>query len=136
MKKALFGILSAAIALSLCAATAFAACPGGRHHYVDVNGAGVCNNAGSRCFYVDANGDGVCDACGAKHGSCLSGRGTAFVDANGDGICDNCGAYHRCHEGGFVDANGDGICDYYQSGQGRGCGSRHGGHGCRGGRNR
>lgn len=113
MKKALFGILSAAIALSLCAATAFAACPGGRHHYVDVNGDGVCDNAGSRCCYVDANGDGICDACGARHGSCLSGRGTAFVDTNGDG-----------------------ICDYYQSGQGRGCGSRHGGHGCRGGRNR
>lgn len=121
MKKAVLGILSAAIVLSLCAATAFAAYPCGRHHR---------STASSRCAYVDSNGDGVCDVCGVKHANCLSGKGTCFVDSNGDGICDNCGSYHRCGEW-FVDADGDGICDHY--GTGWGCSHGYGrgyGHGC------
>ena len=111
MKKAFAGVLSTAIVLSMCATAAFAAGPCGRY-FVDADGDGICDNAGSRCAYVDADGDGVCDVCGAAHAQ--SGGGRYFVDADGDGVCDN-----------------------YQSGQGRGCGrgGRYGrGNGFRGGR--
>ena len=141
MKQTLAGILTAVLAVSLCAATAFAAGPRCGRYYVDADGDGVCDNIGSRCAYVDADGDGVCDVCGAEHGSCPAGRGMAFVDEDHDGVCDNCGVLHWCGMAGgsFVDADGDGICDNFQSGQGRGCG-RGGqggrGNGFRGGRNR
>lgn len=124
MKRLLTGILTAVLAVSLCAATAFA--------------------AGPRCgrYFVDADGDGICDNCGARHGH-WAGCGGAFVDADGDGVCDNCGSYPWCGGAGgnFVDADGDGICDNFQSGQGRGCGCGRGaqggrGNGFRGGRNR
>lgn len=115
MRRALTGILAAVLAVSLCAATAFAAGPRCGRYYVDADGDGICDNAGSRCVYVDANGDGLCDNCGARHGH-WAGCGGAFVDADGDGVCDN-----------------------FQSGRGRGCG-RGGqggrGNGFRGGRNR
>ncbi len=143
MKRVLTGILTAALAVSLCAATAFAAGPRCGRYYVDADGDGVCDNIGSQCAYVDADGDGLCDLCGAEHGSCPTGKGMAFVDKDGDGICDNCGVHHWCGGAGgnFVDADGDGICDNYQSGQGRGCGYGRGGqggwgNGFRGGRNR
>ena len=73
MKKALLGVLSTVIVLSVCAATAFA--------------------AGPRCGrnFVDADGDGVCDNCGAYH-RCGTAGGGNFVDADGDGICDNYGS--------------------------------------------
>lgn len=115
MKRVLTGALAAVLAVSLCAATAFAAGPRCGRYYVDADGDGICDNTGSRCVYVDANGDGICDNCGARHGH-WAGCGGAFVDADGDGICDN-----------------------FQSGQGRGCGrgAQGGrGNGCRGGRNR
>ena len=48
MKKVLLGVLSAAIVLSMCMATAFAAGP-----------------RGGRCF-VDADRDGIRDVCGAE----------------------------------------------------------------------
>ena len=141
MKRVLTGILTAALAVSLCAATAFAAGPRCGRYYVDADGDGICDNIGSRCVYVDANGDGLCDNCGgARHGH-WAGCGGAFVDADGDGVCDNCGSYPWCGGvgGNFADADGDGICDNFQSGQGRGCG-RGGqggrGNGFRGGRNR
>lgn len=109
MKKAFAGILFTAIVLSMCATAAFAAGPGCGRCFVDVDGDGICDNAGSRCAYVDADGDGVCDVCGAAH----TRPGGYFVDEDGDGICDNC-----------------------QSGQGRGCGYGRGGRGTgfRGGR--
>ena len=141
MKRVLTGILTAVLAVSLCAATAFAAGPRCGRYYVDADGDGVCDNIGSRCVYVDADGDGICDNCGgARHGH-WAGCGGAFVDADGDGVCDNCGSYPWCGGvgGNFADADGDGICDNFQSGQGRGCG-RGGqggrGNGFRGGRNR
>lgn len=115
MKRVLTGALAAVLAVSLCAATAFAAGPRCGRYYVDADGDGICDNTGSRCVYVDANGDGICDNCGARHGH-WAGCGGAFVDADGDGICDN-----------------------FQSGQGRNCGrGAQGcrGNGCRGGRNR
>lgn len=112
MRRALTGILAAVLAVSLCAATAFAAGLRGGRYYVDADGDGVCDNAGSRC---------------------------AFVDADGDGICDNCGAYPWCGGAGgnFVDADGDGVCDRCQSGRSWGRGAQGGRwNGLRGGRNR
>ena len=142
MKRALTGILTVMLAVSLCAATAFAAGPRGGRYYVDADGDGICDNADSRCAYVDVDGDGICDNCGARHGHWAD-CGGAFVDADGDGVCDNCGYYPWCGgvNGSFVDADGDGVCDNYQSGQGRGCGYGRGGrggrgNGFRGGRNR
>ena len=140
MKRVLTGALAAVLAVSLSAATAFAAGPRCGRYYVDADGDGICDNTGSRCVYVDANGDGICDNCGARHGH-WAGCGGAFVDADGDGVCDNCGYYPWCGGAGgnFVDADGDGICDNFQSGQGRGYGrgAQGGrGNGCRGGRNR
>ena len=104
MKKAILRVLSTALVLSMCAATAFAAGPCGGRYFVDADGDGVCDNAGSRCAYVDEDGDGLCDICGTHHW---------------------CG-------GSFVDADGDGTCDNYRSGQGRGCGGGRGGQGGRG----
>jgi len=43
-------------------------------------GTGACNGTN----YVDADGDGVCDNAG-------TGTGTNYVDADGDGVCDNAG---------------------------------------------
>jgi hypothetical protein len=37
-------------------------------------------------FWVDADGDGVCDNAGTGNG-----KQTNFVDADGDGVCDNAG---------------------------------------------
>ena len=115
MRKALLGVVAAAIILSLGITGAFAAGPGGGRWFVDTDGDGICDNAGSRCAYVDADGDGVCDN---------------YVPGQGRG--NGCG-------GNFVDADGDGICDNYPSGQGRGCGygrGGRGGNGFRGGRGR
>lgn len=111
MKKALLGVLSTVIVLSMCMGTAFAAGPGCGRHFVDADKDGICDNAGRRCVYADADGDG---------------------------LCDNCGAYHRCGTaGGFADADGDGVCDNYGSGRGCGRGGRCGqGGGFRGGRGR
>lgn len=113
MKKTLLGILGAAVLLSMCVATAFAAGPGCGRQFVDADGDGVCDNAGAMCGYVDEDGDGVCDLCGAGRGGCPAGAGTAFVDE--DGVCDNLG-----------------------SGRGRGAGrgGLRGGCGFRGGRGR
>lgn len=109
MKKALLGVLSAAVVLPLCMAAAFAAGPGGGRYFADANGDGICDNAGSVCAYVDADGNGICDICGAAHAQ------------------------------NFVDADGDGVCDRYAAGQGCGYGrGAHGrcGSGLRGGRGR
>lgn len=118
MKKAFSGILSTAIALSMLTATAFAAGPGCGRYFADLDGDGICDNAGSRCAYVDADEDGICDICGAYHGCGMAGAGFG---------------------GNFVDADGDGVCDNYGSGQGCGYGrGARGGHGngFRGGRGR
>ena len=63
-------------------------------NFVDLNGDGVCDNAGSKVGlgaklnFVDADGDGVCDNAGSGLGL---GQKKNFVDANGDGVCDNAG---------------------------------------------
>ena len=61
--------------------------------------------------YVDADGDGVCDYAGTGCGAC--GKGHGYVDADGDGVCDYAGT--ECERYGMgrgsVDADGDGVCD-------------------------
>lgn len=144
MKKVFLGVLSTVIVLSMCAVTAFAACPGGGRYFVDADGDGICDNTGSRCAYMDADGDGICDLCSARHGH-WAGCSGAFVDADMDGVCDNCGSYPWCGTaragGNFVDTDGNDTRDHCHSGHGRGCGYGRGaqggrGNGFRGGRNK
>lgn len=45
----------------MCVTASFAAGPRCGRYYVDANGDGFCNNAGSQCAYVDSDGDGICD---------------------------------------------------------------------------
>ncbi len=100
MRKAFLGIIAMVIVLSVCAATAFAAGPGG-----------------GRCF-ADMDGDGICDNRGIYYQCSMteSGCGSNFTDADGDGICDNyvsgqgqggcgCGS-HRSHGNGFRNGRG------------------------------
>lgn len=94
MKKILAGILTAVLVFSLSTASVLAAGRGCRRNFVDADGDGVCDYAGSYCRYTDENDDGICDNCGALAGAC---GGQNFVDADGDGVCDNyaaggCGA--------------------------------------------
>ena len=92
MKKRIMAILVAAV---LCMGATGALAAYGRG-YVDADGDGVCDNAGTGCGmygagrgYVDADGDGVCDNAGMGCGMYGAGRG--YVDADGDGVCDNAG---------------------------------------------
>ena len=130
MRKVFLGALAIVFALSAGVSTAFAAGLESGRCFVDVDGDGVCDNAGSMCIYADADGDSVCDVCGTSHGNCLTGDEGGFVDADGDGVCDNCGIYHWCNMAGsganYVDADGDGVCDNYTLGQGRGNGRGNG----------
>lgn len=89
MRKVLLGALAAVIVLLANVGTAFAAGAGCGRYFVDANGDGVCDNAGSICTYADADGDGVCDNCGIYHWCDMTGNGGNHVDADGDGICDN-----------------------------------------------
>lgn len=141
MKRLFTGIVVMGLVLFMGSVTAFAAEPGKGRYFVDTDGDGICDNAGSMCIYEDSDGDGICDVCGTNNLSCLTGDGTDFADADGDGICDNCGTYHWCDIAGaggsnFVDADNDGVCDNYAAGQGRGngprCGSGRRGNGFRG----
>lgn len=89
MKKALLGILAAVAALSVVTTAAFAAGPGGGRCFVDADGDGICDNAGTRCVYADADGDGVCDNAASCRGS---GCGRGFHGGHGNGFC---GGYGR-----------------------------------------
>lgn len=140
-RNKMIGIAVATLALTLVVAgAAFAKGPAGVRDgvrdmagngtgaaFVDADGDGVCDNAGTGMGhawgFVDENGDGVNDN---------------FVDADGDGICDNegqnlgygrsaktaagqgSGTMQRGRSGqngqgmrgsAFVDADGNGICD-------------------------
>ena len=132
MKKIFAGIVTMVLVLSVTATTAFAAGRGCGRYFVDEDGDGICDNAGSACGFVDEGGDGVCDNAGSA---------CSFADEDGDGVCDICGTYHRdgaagAGGGNYVDADGDGACDNYAAGQGRGCrrGCGGRGNGFRGGR--
>ena len=61
MKRTLIGILAGIVVLSLGTAGALAAGPGCERNFVDVNGDGICDDAGTFCRYVDSDGDGICD---------------------------------------------------------------------------
>lgn len=78
MKKRIMAIVLAAV---LCMGVTGALAAYGRG-YVDADGDGVCDNAGTGCGlygagrgYVDADGDGVCDNTGAGRGAYGAGRG-------------------------------------------------------------
>ena len=47
MRKALLGVVTAAIILSLGSVSAFAASPGNGRYFVDRDGDGICDNYGS-----------------------------------------------------------------------------------------
>ncbi len=49
--------------------------------------------------FVDEDGDGVCDNAGTGRGH-GQGNGSDFVDEDGDGVCDNAGTGHSGHRGG------------------------------------
>ena len=105
MKKTILGILSIAIAASVCVGSAFAAGPGRGYRFVDAGG--ICGNLGSRCAYTDEDGDGVCDVCGADHAQAGGGN---FTDADGDGVCDYCASGRGCGYGrGAQDECGNGF---------------------------
>ena len=80
---------------------------------------GTCQGNGAG--YVDADGDGACDNAGS--GVCqgngnANGNGAGYVDADGDGACDNAGS-GVCQGNG----NGSGVGNGAGKGacQGRGC---------------
>lgn len=110
MKRAIVGVLTAAMVLSVGVTSAFAAGRGcGRGHgrnYSNANKNTVCSNYTGACSFVDEDGDGICDNCNDYHKNCLSGNGCGqnYTDADGDGVCDN---YQGCGQG---------------RGRGRGCG--------------
>lgn len=116
MKKIFAGIVTMGLVLVMGGTTAFAAGPGRGCYFVDADGDGICDNAGSMCVYADSDGDGICDNCGTYHWCGMAGTGGGY----------------------FVDADNDGICDNYESGQcrggGYGCGFGGRGYSCRGGR--
>ncbi len=49
--------------------------------------------------FVDEDGDGVCDNAGTGRGH-GHGNGPGFVDEDGDGVCDHAGTGHSGHRGG------------------------------------
>lgn len=110
MRKTLLSAVGLVLALSMGVTTAFAAGPGCGRNFVDTDGDGICDNAGSMCIYADADEDGICDNCGSYHWCGMAGTGSGRN---------------------FVDVDGDGVCDHYGTGQGSGCG-----RGFRGGRGR
>lgn len=144
MRSAFLSILATVITLSFGATSAG---PWSGWNYVDTDGDGVCDYAGSMCAYVDEDGDGLCDVCdtyrwcGAHWRGAGRGCGGNYVDEDGDGICDyyasgqgrggSQGSGSQTGRGGnYVDEDGDGLCDNYVSGQvqgvGRGCGRGRG----------
>lgn len=89
MGKVALRVLAMMMVLSLGAATAFAASPGSGGNYVDADGDGICDYAGSVCSFADADGDGICDN---------------LTDTDGDGVCDNSARGHGRGRG-----NGNGF---------------------------
>ena len=76
MKKALTGVFTAIMVVSIGTITALAAGPGAGHcrYHGDGAASGICSFHGEYCRFVDEDQDGVCD----NFGSCsnYSGRGT------------------------------------------------------------
>lgn len=118
LKKVLSGIFAAVLLLSIGTTSAFAVGPGQGPYFVDADGDGVCDYAGTACAYVDADGDGICDNCGRLAGA---GCGGNFVDEDGDGICDYAGT--ACP---YRNANADNTEMRPRGGAGWGNGCRRG----------
>ena len=82
----------------------------------------------TRPGFVDEDGDGVCDNAGSGLGKGWGGgsHGAGFIDEDGDGVCDNAGSglgkgMGRGSRGaGFIDEDGDGVCDNYTGTKGAG----------------
>ena len=94
MKK-IAATLTIALILSVFSTAVTAAGPGNGRNYVDADGNGVCDNAGS-------NGNG----CGRRNGC-----GKGYADTDGDGVCDNAGSNGNGCGKGYADADGNGVCD-------------------------
>lgn len=60
MKKAILGILTAAMVFTAGTMNVSAHCGSG-HHRTD------CRSAAGFCYYVDEDGDGICDSCNTYH---------------------------------------------------------------------
>ena len=88
MKKTVLGILTLAVVLSACAATAFAAGSNGTRNPSECSNNGVCSNPSTSCVYTDADENGICDVRETKSESGTAKTGKAFIDEDGDGVCD------------------------------------------------
>ena len=117
MKK-IAATLTIALILSVFSTAVTAAGPGNGRNYVDADGNGVCDNAGSNgngcgrrsgCGkgYVDADGNGICDNADSNGNGC----GKGYADTDGDGVCDNAGSNGNGCGKGYADADGNGVCD-------------------------
>ena len=83
MKKLLAGILAAVMVGSVGMMSSFAAVTAPGWNFVDENGDGVCDYAGTGRNFVDEDGDGVCDYYGS--GMRMGGRA-----GRGSGFCGGC----------------------------------------------
>ena len=73
--------------------------------------AGPMMGRGNGPGYVDEDGDGVCDRAGTGQGN-----GPGYVDEDGDGVCDHAGT-GQGNGPGYVDEDGDGVCDHAGAGR-------------------
>lgn len=114
MKKLLTGVLAAIVLLSVGATGLFAAAPGAGSSFIDADGDGFCDRAGSFCGYIDTDQDGVCDHLARRPGSGRADReaGDCFLDGDGDGICDRYGDSPGC-------LGGQGRGNGFRGGRGR-----------------
>lgn len=88
IRKAVVGVFVAGMVLSIGATSAFTAGPEYGRNFVDADGDGACDYAGTACRYIDSDHDGICD----NRGRGKLGYGRNFVDTDADGVCDNYGA--------------------------------------------
>lgn len=148
MKKTVLGILTSAVVLSACAATAFAAGSNGTRNSAEHRNKGVFKNPSTSCVYADTDRNGSYDIQDTRIKNDADKTKKSFTDEDGDGICDNyTSAQNTCKgnknrsqgeckgvsQGGqgknFVDTDNDGICDNYTSekyrGNSSGCGAKN-----------
>lgn len=126
MKKAVTGLLAAALVVAMATTGALAADWSGRRtaaveRTVAVTAAGETAQAYvPRCHYLDVDGDGVYDYCvgpvnpwvDTDGDGVYDARLTAaepYLDTDGDGVYD----YYVGRAYAFADADGDGVYDYY-----------------------
>lgn len=111
-KKAIAGVLIAALIFTFGMTSIFALDPGQRGRFADRNNDGVFDDLGE----CPANGEGM--RYGGRRGSGGSANCSNYMDADGDGVCDNFGSAEKMQnkthlrERYFTDADGDGVCDH------------------------